>query len=41
MTVEKKSGAIRKHAEAQVVDLPGIYPLSPTPPRRWSPGISC
>ena len=29
VTVEKKSGAIRKHAEAQVVDLPGIYSLSP------------
>lgn len=29
VTVEKKQGAIRKSKEASVVDLPGIYSLSP------------
>ena len=29
VTVDKKEGRIRKHEEAAVVDLPGIYSLSP------------
>ena len=29
VTVDKKEGQIRKHEEASVVDLPGIYSLSP------------
>ena len=29
VTVEKKEGTIRKHKDASVVDLPGIYSLSP------------
>ena len=29
VTVEKKEGAVKKHPEATVVDLPGIYSLSP------------
>lgn len=29
VTVEKKEGTVRKHKEAKVVDLPGIYSLSP------------
>ena len=29
VTVEKKEGAIRRHPDAVVVDLPGIYSLSP------------
>ncbi|MEG0804714.1 MAG: FeoB small GTPase domain-containing protein, partial [Pygmaiobacter sp.] len=29
VTVEKKEGVIRKHLDATVVDLPGIYSLSP------------
>lgn len=29
VTVDKKEGKIRKHDEASVVDLPGIYSLSP------------
>ncbi len=29
VTVEKKVGGIRRHADVQVVDLPGIYSLSP------------
>ena len=29
VTVEKKEGAIRRHEDAKVVDLPGIYSLSP------------
>ncbi|MEG1931766.1 MAG: ferrous iron transporter B, partial [Pygmaiobacter sp.] len=29
VTVEKKEGVIRKHLDAKVVDLPGIYSLSP------------
>ncbi|MBO5609267.1 MAG: ferrous iron transport protein B [Eubacterium sp.] len=29
VTVDKKSGAIRSHPETEVVDLPGIYSLSP------------
>jgi ferrous iron transport protein B len=29
VTVEKKEGTIKKHPELQVVDLPGIYSLSP------------
>ncbi len=29
VTVEKKEGTIRRHKEALVVDLPGIYSLSP------------
>ena len=29
VTVDKKSGAIRNHPETEVVDLPGIYSLSP------------
>ena len=29
VTVEKKEGQVKKHPEASVVDLPGIYSLSP------------
>ena len=29
VTVEKKEGQVKKHPEATVVDLPGIYSLSP------------
>ena len=29
MTVDRKDGQIRGHAEATVTDLPGIYSLSP------------
>lgn len=29
VTVEKKEGALRKHKDVSVVDLPGIYSLSP------------
>ena len=29
VTVDRKSGSIRKHPETEVVDLPGIYSLSP------------
>ena len=29
VTVDRKSGAIRNHANTEVVDLPGIYSLSP------------
>ncbi len=29
VTVSRKSGAIRKHPDTEVVDLPGIYSLSP------------
>ncbi len=29
VTVDRKSGAIRGHADTEVVDLPGIYSLSP------------
>lgn len=29
VTVEKKEGTVKKHPEATVVDLPGIYSLSP------------
>lgn len=29
VTVEKKEGVIKKHKDAVVVDLPGIYSLSP------------
>ncbi|MGI5893660.1 MAG: ferrous iron transport protein B [Candidatus Merdivicinus sp.] len=29
VTVEKKEGSVKKHPEATVVDLPGIYSLSP------------
>ena len=29
VTVEKKEGRIREHKDAVVVDLPGIYSLSP------------
>ena len=29
VTVDRKSGAIRNHADTEVVDLPGIYSLSP------------
>ncbi len=29
VTVEKKEGSIRRHEDAKVVDLPGIYSLSP------------
>lgn len=29
VTVERKSGVVRDHPEAQVTDLPGIYSLSP------------
>ena len=32
VTVERKSGTIRKHNQAEVVDLPGIYSLSPYSP---------
>lgn len=32
VTVEKKEGTVRKHKEATVVDLPGIYSLSPYTP---------
>lgn len=32
VTVEKKSGTIRRHRQAEVVDLPGIYSLSPYSP---------
>lgn len=29
VTVERKSGTVKSHAQVQVVDLPGIYSLSP------------
>ena len=29
VTVEKKSGSVKKHKDVEVVDLPGIYSLSP------------
>ena len=29
VTVDRKDGTIRKHSEAVVTDLPGIYSLSP------------
>ncbi len=29
VTVDKKEGTIRRHPEATVTDLPGIYSLSP------------
>jgi len=29
VTVEKKSGKLKKYKDAEVVDLPGIYSLSP------------
>ena len=29
VTVDRKDGAIRGHAEATVTDLPGVYSLSP------------
>ena len=32
VTVERKEGVIRGHAELTVVDLPGIYSLSPYTP---------
>ena len=32
VTVEKKSGVVRRHRDAEVVDLPGIYSLSPYSP---------
>lgn len=35
VTVSRKDGTIRKHPNATVVDLPGIYSLSPTPEKRW------
>ena len=32
VTVERKEGVIRSHADLTVVDLPGIYSLSPYTP---------
>ncbi len=29
VTVEKKSGSLRKHDQVEIIDLPGIYSLSP------------
>ena len=29
VTVEKKEGTIKKHPDVTVIDLPGIYSLSP------------
>ena len=29
VTVEKKEGKLKKHGDVQIVDLPGIYSLSP------------
>ena len=40
VTVERKEGVIRGHAELTVVDLPGIYSLSPTRRRKSSHATS-
>ena len=29
VTIDKKEGKLKKHKDAQVIDLPGIYSLSP------------
>ena len=34
VTVEKKEGQLKKDPSVTLVDLPGIYSLSPTPRRR-------
>ena len=33
LTVEKKEGKLKKHDDVVIMDLPGIYSLSP--PTRW------
>ena len=37
VTVEKKEGKLKKHDDVIIMDLPGIYSLSPTRWRRSSP----
>lgn len=41
VTVEKKDGEILDQPGTIITDLPGIYSMSPTPRRSWSPVISC
>ena len=41
VTVEKKEGKLKKHDDVAIMDLPGIYSLSPpTPWRRSWPVIT-
>lgn len=40
VTVEKKEGRLKGRKDVSIMDLPGIYSLSPTPWRRWWPGIT-
>ena len=37
VTVEKKEGKLKKHDNVVIMDLPGIYSLSPTLWKRWWP----
>lgn len=39
VTVDKKEGRIRRQEDVSVVDLPGIYSLSPYTAEESSPGI--
>ena len=38
VTVEKKEGRLKGRKDVSIMDLPGIYSLSPW--RRWWPGIT-
>ena len=37
VTVEKKEGKLKKHDDVKIMDLPGIYSLSPPSRRASSP----
>lgn len=42
VTVEKKEGRLKGHKDISIMDLPGIYSLSPTPWKRsWPETICC